>query len=262
MAIKVAFLGVGRMGQAALRAVLDTKDMGVAAAFDVSNVGLDAGVISGRGELGVKVEDPSKFKDLIEKTNSEVIVDFTNPKACVANSKTIGDMGLPMVVGTTGFTETQVQKLKYNLSNTGLVLSPNMSVGVNVFWQLVGEAAFKLPGYDIEVIEAHHRFKKDAPSGTAKKAVEVIKEAIGEAKVVYGRNGDSPRQKVEVGVHSIRAGDIVGEHTVLFSNLGERFEVKHVAHSRDSFASGIPAAVRFIKDRKGFYDMWDVLELR
>lgn len=262
MAIKVAFLGTGRMGQAAVRAVMEAKDMEVAAAFDTSNAGVDVGMLSGKKTIGVLVEDPSKLKEVLEATKAEVVVDFTSAKSCVTNSKIVGEVGVPMVVGTTGFTENQSQKLKYNLSSTGLVLSPNMSVGVNVFWQLVGEAAKKLPDYDIEVIEAHHRFKKDAPSGTAKKAVEIIKEALGEVKPVYGRHGESLRQKQEVGVHSIRAGDIVGEHTVIYSNLGERFEMKHVAHSRDSFASGIASAIRFIKDKKGFYDMWDVLELR
>ncbi|MBU0761844.1 MAG: 4-hydroxy-tetrahydrodipicolinate reductase [Candidatus Altiarchaeota archaeon] len=262
MAIKVAFLGVGRMGQAAIRAVLESKDLQIVAAFDTANIGQYVGALGAGQETGIKIDDPSNLKEILDKTKTDVVVDFTTAKACVQNSKTVGELGIPMVVGTTGFTENQIQKLKYNLSNTGLVLSPNMSVGVNVFWQLVGEAASKLPDYDIEVIETHHRFKKDAPSGTAKKAVEVIKDAVGEIKPVNGRSGDSLRQKGDVGIHSIRAGDIVGEHTVMFSSIGERFEIKHIAHSRDSFASGIPQAIRFIKDQKGFFDMWDVLELR
>jgi 4-hydroxy-tetrahydrodipicolinate reductase len=262
MEIKVAFLGVGKMGQTAIASVLAVKDMVVVAALDPSTIGSDAGALAQAKDIGVRVQDPAKLSEVLSESKADVVVDFTYPKATVANSKIVGESGASMVVGTTGFTENQLQKIKYNLSSTGLVLSPNMSVGVNVFWQLVGEAALKLSEYDIEVIEAHHRFKKDAPSGTAKKTVEVIRESLGEIKEVYGRKGESLRQKSDVGVHSIRAGDIVGEHTVLFSSLGERFEVRHIAHSRDSYASGIPQAIRFIKDRKGCYDMWDVLGLR
>ncbi len=254
MAIKVALLGAGMMGRAAAKKIAETDGMDLVAVFDVANVGDYV--------EGVDVTDVSDLEETLAKTKPDVAVDFTAPEACVNNSKTVAAAGVNAVVGTTGFTDKQMKRLKDNLGDVGAVVSPNMSVGVNVFWQLVGEAAMKLRGYDIEVIEAHHRFKKDAPSGTAKKAVEVLKEASGASKVVCGREGESQRKKGEIGVHSIRAGDIVGEHTVIYSTLGERFEVRHVAHSRDSFASGIPAAIEFIKGKRGMYDMGDVLGLK
>ncbi len=265
MTIKVALLGLGRVGRCAAGAILCEEDMEIVAGYDMKYVLVDIGVLSGRQEIGVKTEDVSKLgKDLL-RVKPDVVVDFTLPEACVENSKVVGEAGACMVVGTTGLTPQQLAKLKKNLKNTGLVISPNMSVGVNVFWQIIGEAARKLPGYDIEIIEAHHRFKKDAPSGTALRACEILAKATGadtRKDLVHGRKGASLRKDGEIGVHSIRAGDIVGEHTVMFSTLGERFEVKHVAHTRDSFTSGIPAAIRFINGKKGVYDMWDVLGLR
>ncbi|MBD3387883.1 MAG: 4-hydroxy-tetrahydrodipicolinate reductase [Candidatus Altiarchaeales archaeon] len=254
MAIKVALLGAGRMGRAAAKKIVEAGDIEIVAAYDLK---------PGGPVEGVKVQDIKELDGGLDGV--DVAVDFTLPSACCENAKTISDAGVKLVVGTTGFDEGQMKKLKDMVEPVGAVISPNMSVGVNVFWQLVGEAAEKFKGYDIEVVEAHHRFKKDAPSGTALKAVERICEASGRdvrGDVVYGREGECPRREGEIGVHSIRAGDIVGEHTVIFSTLGERFEIRHQAHSRESFASGIPDAIRFIKARKGVYDMQDVLGLR
>jgi 4-hydroxy-tetrahydrodipicolinate reductase len=258
MAIKVAFIGLGRMGRAALKTVAQEKDMVVSGAYDVSSVGEEVAP-------GVRIEDASKLAESIKKAKHDVVVDFTSAEACVRNSKAVAAAGANMVIGPTGITDAQMAELRKSLASVGAVISPNMSVGVNVFWKLVGEAARELKGYDVEVVEAHHKLKKDSPSGTALKAVKVICDAVGadfKKDVVYGRQGESLRRKGEIGVHSIRAGDIVGEHTVMFTTEGERFEVRHVAQSRDSFASGIPAAVRFIRGKKGVYDMGDVLGLK
>jgi 4-hydroxy-tetrahydrodipicolinate reductase len=265
MTIKVAFNGLGKMGCAAARAIIDSGGFDVVAGFDVSGAGADIGVLAGTKAVGVMVGEPSGLGEALKKAKPDVVVDFSAPDASVSASKAAADAGASMVIGTTGLSEAQLSKLKENLRGVGAVVSPNMSVGVNVFWKLVGEAAKELKGYDVEVVEAHHRSKKDAPSGTALKAVKAVCDAVGADPgkvVVYGRQGACPRREGEIGVHSIRAGDIVGEHTVMFTTLGERFEVRHVAHSRDSFASGVPAAVRFVKGRRGFFDMGDVLGLK
>lgn len=260
MTIKVAFTGFGRMGRHAAKAVHESENMEVVAVYDLKEVGKNIGLLCGC-DLGDKVVlDPSEIEDL----EADVVIDFTTANAVLQNSEIIAKKGAAYIVGTTGLTEAQIGSLKANMEGLGLLISPNMSVGVNVFWLLVGEAAEKLKGYDIEVIEAHHKCKKDAPSGTALKAVNIICKKTGKKikkDVVFGRHGDSLRKEDEIGVHSIRAADIVGEHTVLFSTEGERFEIKHQAHTRESFATGIPQAVNFIYGKKGVYDMWDVLGL-
>jgi 4-hydroxy-tetrahydrodipicolinate reductase len=226
----------------------------------------DAGLLAGISELGVKVSSSDKLSETLDETKPDVVVDFTTASACVGNAKTVSGKKINLVIGTTGFTEAQKKEIEDTVkkNKVGAVLSPNMSVGVNAYWKLVAEAAKTLKGYDVEVIEAHHRFKKDAPSGTALKTAEVICEAQGRSLKdvgVYGRKGDAPRKEGEIGIHAIRAGDIVGEHTVLFSTLGERLEVTHRAHSREAFVSGVMKAVDFIAGKKGFYDMKDVLGL-
>jgi len=265
MAIKVAFLGLGKMGRAAARKVIADGGFEVVAGFDSTCVGSDIGVLSGLDSISVKVEDPSQLASVLARTKPDVVVDFSSAKACLENAKAVAQAKAAMIVGTTGFSQAELENLKKTLSPVGAIISPNMSVGVNVFFKLVGQAAAMLKGYDIEVVEAHHNQKKDAPSGTAMRAVKVVADAIGAdmgKDVVYGRSGMSKRKEGEIGVHSIRAGDIVGEHTVMFTTEGERFEVRHVAHSRESFASGIPQAIRFIKGRKGVFGMEDVLGLK
>jgi len=265
MTIKVAFNGLGRMGRAAARRVMEDGDFRIVGGYDPSGGGDDIGVMAGMTALGVKAEAPEGMDASLKKNKPDVLVDFSTPQAALSAAKAAARAGVSMVVGTTGFTDAQAQELRRTLADVGAVVSPNMSVGVNVFWKLVGEAAKDLKGYDAEVVEAHHRMKKDAPSGTALKAVKAIADATGadlSKDVVYGRHGEARRRKGEIGVHSIRGGDIVGEHTVMFTTDGERFEVRHVAHTRDSFASGVPAAIRFVKGRKGFYDMGDALGLK
>jgi len=266
--IKVALMGVGRTGSLVAKSLIDHK-LKVVAAFAApkdSAVGKDIGVLAGAAETGVKVSSSSDLAKVLDKTRPDVLVDFTNAEAFMANMDAIAERRVNMVVGTTGFTESQNEKIKRTAKEkgVGVVLSPNMSVGVNVFWRLCGEAAKSLIGYDVEVIDKHHRFKKDAPSGTALKAAKVIAEAQGlkQEDFVYGRRGKTLRNDKEIGIHAIRAGNIVGEHTVIFASQTERVELTHIAHSREAFAEGVPKAVEFIKGRKGLYGMDDVLNLK
>jgi 4-hydroxy-tetrahydrodipicolinate reductase len=197
-----------------------------------------------------------------------VLIDFTIAKAAVENVCTAASLGVDLVVGTTGISSEQHSQMREAIEgNVAAVITPNFSVGVNLFWKLVADAAAALKGYDfdIEIIEAHHNQKKDAPSGTALATLEAIRRARGESdlpEVVYGRNGIMPRGK-EIGVHAVRAGDIVGDHTVLLAGSGERLEIKHQAHSRAAFASGAVRAASWVAGRKpGIYGMADVLESR
>jgi len=191
----------------------------------------------------------------------DVLIDFTTASAAVGTVCGAADMGVNLVVGTTGFSEGQLDQMKKAIDgHVAAVISPNFMIGVNVFWRLLAEAAATLKDYDIEVIEAHHNQKKDAPSGTALAAVDVLKNATGITQVVYGRKGIALRGK-EIGVHAVRGGDIVGDHTVLFAGPGERLEIKHQAHSRSAFASGAVRAARWVvKANPGVYSMSDVLE--
>jgi 4-hydroxy-tetrahydrodipicolinate reductase len=182
--------------------------------------------------------------------------------------KTAASKKVKLVVGTTGFSDSQRKEMldAIRASKVTAVIAPNMSVGVNIFFKMIGELAGLLKNYDVEVIEAHHRFKRDAPSGTAAKAAQILAESrnkdiknIG----VYGRQGECPRNEGEIGIHAIRAGDITGDHTILFAGTGERIEFTHRAHSRDAFAQGVPLAIRYVMSAKpGAYDMQDVLGLK
>ncbi len=255
--IKVAVVGaLGRMGTLVIQEVAKAEDMRLVAGLDV--------IGSGRHLLGdVAVSDAAELHDVLALSRPEVLIDFTTATASVQNVRTAADMGVNLVVGTTGINAEQHAQMKKAIEGrVSAVISPNFSVGVNIFWKLIEFAAKSLKDYDIEVIEAHHNQKKDAPSGTALAAVDVLKKALVEEdlEVVYGREGIRLRGK-EIGVHAVRAGDIVGDHTVLFAGPGERLEIKHQAHSRTAFASGAVRAARFVVGREpGIYSMADVLK--
>lgn len=259
------------MGRQITRRIADDDGVelvGAVAAQDSPDVGHDMGLLAGVSPLNVSVLGSNGLSELLDKTKPDVAIDFTLADACIENAGVVAGRKINMVVGTTGFSDGQRKKLEKLIKDGGVgaVVSPNMSVGVNVYWKIVGELtkALKDHDYDIEVVEAHHRFKKDAPSGTAVKTAEVIADSLGvnsRDAVVYGREGLSPRKKGEIGLHAVRAGDIVGEHTVVYSTLGERLELTHRAHSRDAFAGGVLEAAKFIKGRKGLYSMKDVLGL-
>jgi 4-hydroxy-tetrahydrodipicolinate reductase len=265
--IKVALIGVGRTGSLVAKSLVESKCSLVAAfaAPKDASLGRDIGILAGLKATGIKVSSSKDLAKVLDDVKPDVLVDFSSADAFMQNLGVVTERKINMVVGTTGFTESQLAEIKKTVDKhkIGMVFSPNMSVGVNVFWQLCREAAKNLKGYDVEIIDKHHRFKKDAPSGTALKAAQVIAEAQGlrQQNFVYGRRGASLRREGDIGIHAIRAGNIVGEHTVIFASQTERVELSHIANSREAFASGVPKAVEFIKGRKGLFDMKDVLNM-
>jgi 4-hydroxy-tetrahydrodipicolinate reductase len=204
----------------------------------------------------------------LKKDGGDVIINFTNPKTSIESLEFAKETGSAIVIGTTGLSPEQIGKVNELSKSIRCIFTPNMSVGMNVMFRIVQEVAQVLGSeYDIEIFEAHHRLKKDSPSGTAVKLGELIASSIGRdfSKVgVYGRKGMvGERTKEEIGMQVIRAGDIVGDHTVLFGGIGERLEIIHRAHSRDNFARGaVRAALWLVNQPNGLYDMQDVLGLR
>lgn len=254
---KIALTGaLGRMGTLIIQEAAKMEGMQLVAGLDVIGTGRE---LPG----GVRVRDASELEAVLKETCPDVLIDFTIAKAAVENVCTAAKLGIDLVVGTTGFSSEQHSRMKEAIEgHAAAVISPNFMLGVNVFWKLVAEAALALKGYDIEVIEAHHNQKKDAPSGTALATVEAIAAALGEKEIINGRQGLMPRGK-EIGVHAVRGGDIVGDHTVLLAGPGERLEIKHQAHSRTAFASGAVRAAAWVAGRShGIYSMADVLALR
>ncbi|MGE5174628.1 MAG: 4-hydroxy-tetrahydrodipicolinate reductase [Betaproteobacteria bacterium] len=200
--------------------------------------------------------------------SGDVLIDFTMPEASLSHIKTCAEMGKPLVVGSTGFSAQQLSEISTFTHKVPCVLSPNMSIGVNLCFKILAEVAKTIgEDYDMEIVEAHHRMKKDAPSGTAMKMAQVIAHAVNrnlDEVGVYARKGMiGERSKKEIGIQTLRAGDIVGEHTVMFAGKGERIEITHRAHSRDTFAAGAVRAAKWVVGKKpGLYDMLDVLGLK
>ncbi len=267
MALNIVMNGaLGRMGRQILLLAADNPDFTITGAVDIDTnmSGKDIGEIIGTGTLGVSVEND--LATVLQK--ADVVIDFTWPDVILETADKCGSAGVPLVVGTTGLSQNQREEFALLTSSIPCVLAPNMSVGVNLLFKLVSEAAQILGDeYDIEITEAHHRFKKDAPSGTASCLAEIIADSLGrnlETEARYGRQGIvGERTRKEIGIHALRIGDVVGEHTVSFGNIGERVELVHKAQSRDAFASGALRAAHFIHTAKpGLYDMQDVLGLR
>lgn len=261
---RVALVGAcGRMGNLIIRRVLATEGLKLSAAFDLVNIGKDIGEVVGVGKLDVPVSDSKDLAQVLKDSKTDVLVDFTIAPATAANAPVAAAAGVNLVIGTTGLTAEQKTSITDAVikNNVAAVISSNYSIGVGVFFKLIGEAA-KLLGdeYDVEIIEAHHNQKKDAPSGTAMTAAEIISKEMGGKELVCGREGVCPRGK-EIGIHAIRGGDIVGDHTVMFIGNSERIEVRHQAHSREIFVGGaVMAAGWVVKQKKGVvYDMNDVL---
>jgi 4-hydroxy-tetrahydrodipicolinate reductase len=254
----------GKMGARLIHLIRETPSMRLCQAVerpDHPSVGMDVGEVIGLGKMGIPLEGALK------KGEGEVIINFTNPGSSLDSLEFARRNGLAVVIGSTGFRGEQLEKVKELSREARCVFSPNMSVGMNVMFRIVQEVARALGSeYDIEILEAHHHLKKDSPSGTAVKLGELIAKATGKdfgQVAVYGRKGMvGERTRDEIGMQVIRAGDIVGEHTVLFGGIGERLEVIHRAHSRDNFARGaIRAAHWVIHQPNGLYDMQDVLGL-
>ena len=261
---RVALVGAcGRMGNLIIRRVLATEGLKLSAAFDLVNIGKDIGEVVGVGKLDIPVSDSKDLAQVLKDSKTDVLVDFTIAPATAANAPVAAAAGVNLVIGTTGLTAEQKTSITDAVikNNVAAVISSNYSIGVGVFFKLIKEAA-KLLGdeYDVEIIEAHHNQKKDAPSGTAMTAAEIISKEMGGKELVCGREGVCPRGK-EIGIHAIRGGDIVGDHTVMFIGNSERIEVRHQAHSREIFVGGAVMAVSWVvKQKKGVvYDMNDVL---
>lgn len=213
--------------------------------------------------VGKKIEDVPIFDDILKVIKkSDVVVEFTSSKATMENLKKVAKFKKPYCIGTTGFTEKEIEQIKIFSKKFPIFLSPNMSLGVNHLFNLVRNTACVLSEYDIEIVETHHRMKKDAPSGTALAIANEIKKIMPDLKLVYGRQGlVGERNKKEICISTIRGGDVVGEHRVLFLGDGEYLELRHYATSRQCFAIGTIQAVQFlVKQRPGLYSMADLLK--
>jgi 4-hydroxy-tetrahydrodipicolinate reductase len=263
--MRIAVTGAaGRMGRTLIQAVHAAPDLVLGAAFerpDSSLLGADAGELAGLGRLGVPVTPAAA----IGEAAFDVLIDFTVPAATLDNVEFCAAAGRRMVIGTTGFDPAGLERIRAAAERIPVLMAPNMSVGVNLCFKLIELAAAVLADeVDVEVIEAHHRDKIDAPSGTAVRMGEILARALsrdlGEV-AVYGREGITGARKREtIGFATVRAGDIVGDHTVLFAGAGERIEITHRAHSRMNFAQGALRAARFLAGHeRGLYDMQDVL---
>lgn len=264
--INIAIAGSsGRMGRTLIEIISQAPDMRLSAALDRAGstfLGKDAGELIGAA-CGTLISDSFDALD-----GAHALIDFTRPEGTLVHIAYCRTKKINLVIGTTGFTPEQKQIIVEASRDIGIVFAPNMSVGVNIVFKLLEQAAKVLnDGYDVEIIEAHHRHKVDAPSGTALRMGEVVAEATGRNLAdcaTYGREGvTGERNPATIGFSTIRGGDIVGDHTVLFASLGERIEITHKASSRATFAMGALRAARFLAGKSnGLYDMQDVLGLR
>jgi 4-hydroxy-tetrahydrodipicolinate reductase len=262
--LKLAIAGSsGRMGRALIEAVLRAPDLKLAAALEQKGnpaVGKDAGELVG-SSCGVKIGD-----DVAKAiAGCDALIDFTRPEGAVTHLAACSKQGIKMVIGTTGFSEAQKQEIAGAAHKIAIVMSPNFSIGVNVVFRLLNIAAGALAkGYDVEIVDAHHRHKVDAPSGTALRMGEVVAQALGrdlKKHAVYGREGvTGEREDETIGFATVRGGDLIGDHTAMFIGAGERLEISHRATSRVNFAVGALRAARFLASKKsGLFDMADVL---
>lgn len=266
MTLKIGIVGAGgRMGRNLITAVQNAEGVELGAAFErkgSSLVGADAGEVAGIGATGVKISD-----DLNQNTNFDVLIDFTRPEGTLDHIKFCVANGKKMVIGTTGFDDAGKQAIQTAAEQISIVFASNYSVGVNLVFKLLEKAAKVMGDYcDIEVIEAHHRHKVDAPSGTALSMGEHIAKTLGrdlKTHGVFAREGiTGERKRDEIGFATIRAGDVVGEHSVWFADEGERVEIAHKASSRMTFANGAVRAAKWLNTKQnGLFDMTDVLDL-
>jgi 4-hydroxy-tetrahydrodipicolinate reductase len=257
----------GRMGSTIVRLGQQSPNIKLVGAVEFSGspaIGKDAGEIAGVGNLGIAISD--QIKPLLK--DDAVIIDFTQPKASLGFLRAAVERSVPMVLCTTGFDKTEVAEIEKLAPQTRAVFSPNMSIGITLLLSILGNVAKTLgEDYDVEIVETHHRFKKDAPSGTALALGRVIANALNrdlDSVAVSGRKGIvGERTQKEIALLSIRSGDVVGDHTVSFGGLGERIEFTHRAHNRENFARGALRAAQWIVNQpKGLYSMQDVLGLK
>jgi len=272
--LKVAVTGAaGRMGSGIIKKILEQDDIEVVAAIEIPDTSLegnDIGEVIGIGNIGVKTNGAQNLKSILENTKPDVLVDFTIANAAFETIKIAASLGVNLVVGTTGFTDEQSKEISNIIQENDVkaVISSNMAIGVNVFFKVLSDLAPILNDFDIEIIEAHHNKKKDSPSGTAMTAFETIANSLGrdtDEVAVYGRKGlVGERTKNEIGIHAIRGGDIVGDHTVMFIGEGERLEITHRAHTRKVFIAGVMRSLRFVMSAESgkVSDMADVLGIK
>jgi 4-hydroxy-tetrahydrodipicolinate reductase len=251
--IKVVVAGaLGRMGTTLSRMIAESETLELVGGVDIRP----------GAQSGADVVESARLPAFLEEAHPDVLIDFTVAAAAVENIRVAAEHGVALVVGTTGFSDAQAAANRAAIDGwVPAVISSNYAIGVNVLWRLVREAAPLLAGYDIEVVEAHHRYKKDAPSGTAKTILAVLDEALGEREKVYGREGMAERGN-EIGVHAIRGGDIVGDHAVLFAGNYETVTLSHRAYDRAVFAKGALRAVEWVVGKPaGIHTFAEVLGL-
>ena len=253
----------GRMGQRLVALAQEEKDLAVVAAVDSPTnprCGADAGELAGVGRIGVPVTGEIPLSARVD-----CVIDFSAPAGTLAALRTCVDRKIPIVVATTGHEPHLVREIESAAHDTAVLFSPSMSLVVNMLFKLtrLTAEAFAGKGFDVEIVERHHRFKKDSPSGTAAHFARVVQEAMGQKSIRHGREGlVGERPADEIGVHAVRAGDNVGEHTIIFSALGETLELVHKGYSRDSYARGALLAAKFLAGKgAGMYTMSDVLGL-
>ncbi len=257
----------GKMGRRICTLMEDDEYLNLAGAIEAKDskyIGSDIGSVCGIKDKNINVK--ANLNEIIDK--GEVLIDFSIPQSTLSNVRIAAENKKAIVIGTTGFSNEEIEEIKKLSVRIPIVLAPNMSLGVNILFKLVENVANILKDdYDIEIVEMHHRFKKDAPSGTALKLGEYAAKGLGKNLdniAVYGRQGIiGERKKQEIGIMSLRGGDVVGDHTVIFAGLGERIELSHKATSRDTFALGALRAAKWVIDKvPGLYNMQDVLGIR
>ncbi|MBT3515853.1 MAG: 4-hydroxy-tetrahydrodipicolinate reductase [Nitrospina sp.] len=265
--IKIVVIGAGgRMGKTIVACAEDTDGVSITGGTEYSGhsaIGSDLGVLAGIGKKNIFIVE--NIKDALR--DCDVIIDFTTPESSIKTLKAAVSYEKSIVIGTTGFSSEQKKIISQAAEKIRCVFAPNMSIGINVLFKIVEDVSKVLgDAYDIEIVEAHHKFKKDAPSGTAVRLSEIIADSLDRdinQVGVYGRQGIAERTSKEIGVHTVRAGDIVGEHKVLYGGMGETIELFHRAQSRETFARGSLRAAKWVVNQPlGLYDMQDVLGLR
>jgi 4-hydroxy-tetrahydrodipicolinate reductase len=253
----------GRMGKRILQLAHEDDSLQIVAAIDSAShpeQGKDAGTLAGIGSLGIPVTSVIPLD-----AHLDTLIDFSTSAGTMSILSTCVGRRIPLVVATTGLSDVQKAEVEAAAHHTALLMAPNMSLVVNVLFMLVRQAAAALKdkGFDVEIIERHHRFKEDSPSGTALQFAKIVQEAMGEMKIMHGREGlVGKRSSREIGMHAVRTGDNVGEHTIIFSTIGETMELVHKGHTRDAYALGALQAAKYLATcQPGRYTMNDVLGL-
>lgn len=267
---RVAIFGLGRMGQVVARNLLkdsSVKLVLVASRSGGEKVGRDLGDILEIPETGIVIKGCDQLVQSLTATRPDTVIDFTNPEAGLINLKTAAKYGANLIVGTTGYTKYQTEALRSiaNMYEVSLVMAPNLSIGINMLIDSAKKMARVLSGFDIEVIEEHHRYKKDAPSGTAIRLAKVIAEGVGinpEKELIYGRQGNKSSKGREIAIHAIRGGGTIGVHKIVFCSDNERLEIKHESINRNAFTDCLKKVIHYIKSHPtGIYSVEEILGL-